>query len=102
MHCTGTYQVWNEIDDQQISLSFEITLQSRVEACGNKYCLKAKMIIGDTINDVATVEAKKDESHVQVLPKSLDINVAHGFCDLWEKNYYELHSTNWELSLQEI
>ena len=40
------------------------------------------MIIGDTINDVAMVEAKKDESHVQVLPKSLDINVAHGFCDL--------------------
>ena len=34
--------------------------------CGNMYCLKAKRVIDETINDVATVEAKKDESPVQV------------------------------------
>ncbi len=58
---------------------FEITLPSRSEAFGNMYCLEAKQVVSELINDVAVIEENNyEKGTTPVLPKLLDINVVHG------------------------
>ena len=62
-----------------------ITLPCKQESGGNMYCLNAKRIVSESINDVGTAESTEEPSKEKSLPKTLDINVAHGFCHLGEK-----------------
>ena len=62
-----------------------ITLPCKQESGGNMYCLNAKRIVGESINDVGTTVPTKELSKEKTLPKTLDINVAHDFCHLGEK-----------------
>ena len=65
----------------------KIILPMRKEGCTKMYVLKTTRVGTETFNDVAHGEKTEDVgvSTVPTLPKSMDINEAHGLCHLGEK-----------------